>query len=452
MANIGRNDPCSCGSGRKYKHCCLALVDAERVTRVRLRQAEARVVPVLLEFALDRWGKELLGQAWNEFVFEAEELPEDLAGDPDFYPIFVPWFVFSFVPDPNAEDPVPNAPERPIAAVYLSDGATNDDFDRQLIQSASSGGFSFHVVERADVGSLTLKDILTGSRVRVLEDVGSTNVEPGSLLFALPVTTDGGSILVGCSTLVIPPTWHNQVIDFREEIWPGRRPTAADLLEYDIEIRDFYFDIVEALLDPQPPTLTNTDGELIRPTVLTFDLTGSVQETVDALQDLGTVHGERSPERVTLQWQVADGPLLGLLTIEPGRLTGDVNSAERAERLREEVASRLGDRAVYGGSQETPVEDLLDDTLDESTDEVSDGDASSPELQAIEAEITATHWDEWLDEQVPALANETPRVAATTALGRERLEALFTEFEWHNAHQPPHVRVNIAALRERLGM
>lgn len=22
MAKIGRNDPCPCGSGRKYKHCC----------------------------------------------------------------------------------------------------------------------------------------------------------------------------------------------------------------------------------------------------------------------------------------------------------------------------------------------------------------------------------------------------------------------------------------------
>jgi len=23
MAKIGRNQPCPCGSGRKYKHCCL---------------------------------------------------------------------------------------------------------------------------------------------------------------------------------------------------------------------------------------------------------------------------------------------------------------------------------------------------------------------------------------------------------------------------------------------
>jgi tetratricopeptide (TPR) repeat protein len=28
MAKIGRNDPCSCGSGKKYKRCCLAVDQA----------------------------------------------------------------------------------------------------------------------------------------------------------------------------------------------------------------------------------------------------------------------------------------------------------------------------------------------------------------------------------------------------------------------------------------
>jgi tetratricopeptide (TPR) repeat protein len=33
MAKIGRNDPCPCGSGKKYKRCCLARVEeAQRQT------------------------------------------------------------------------------------------------------------------------------------------------------------------------------------------------------------------------------------------------------------------------------------------------------------------------------------------------------------------------------------------------------------------------------------
>ena len=29
MSGIGRNSPCPCGSGRKYKHCCMAALQAE---------------------------------------------------------------------------------------------------------------------------------------------------------------------------------------------------------------------------------------------------------------------------------------------------------------------------------------------------------------------------------------------------------------------------------------
>lgn len=35
---IGRNDPCACNSGKKYKQCCLTKVEA---AAARARQAEA---------------------------------------------------------------------------------------------------------------------------------------------------------------------------------------------------------------------------------------------------------------------------------------------------------------------------------------------------------------------------------------------------------------------------
>jgi len=464
VANVGRNDPCPCGSGRKYKRCCLQLVDGRRAARTRLRQAEARVVPALLELALDRWGEDFLADAWEEFVLWAEGMPDDLLEDPDFHPLFLPWFVFSYVPDPHAEAPHPDAPTIPIGLVYLSEADDIDDLDRQLIESACAGGFSFYAVERVTPGeSITLKDILTGTEVRALEEGGSGTVQEGDILFAHPTTVGTGSILVGCSPLVIPPTWHNRIIDFREEIWPGQRPSAADVLDCDFEIRDFYFDIADALLNPRPPVITNTDGELMKLTALAFDLNCSVQEAFDRLKSLGTAEDdeddgevERNPDgtlaAATIRWQQADGPLLGVLQLSPWRLSADVNSAERAARLREEIASRLGDRAVYTGSQETTVEDLLAETEAAPEAPAAGDETPDPALEALESELTAAEWEKWVDEQVPALGNETPRDAAKTALGRERLEALFAEFAWRGKRQPAHMRVNVAALREKLGI
>lgn len=36
MAKVGRNDPCPCGSGKKYKRCCSALHEASGRERQRL--------------------------------------------------------------------------------------------------------------------------------------------------------------------------------------------------------------------------------------------------------------------------------------------------------------------------------------------------------------------------------------------------------------------------------
>jgi hypothetical protein len=43
-ANLGRNDPCPCGSGKKYKQCCLAK-DEEKARAARAKAAAEAPVP-----------------------------------------------------------------------------------------------------------------------------------------------------------------------------------------------------------------------------------------------------------------------------------------------------------------------------------------------------------------------------------------------------------------------
>lgn len=48
MAKIGRNDPCSCGSGKKYKRCCLAVDQvAQTAARAPLDPESSRVTPTI---------------------------------------------------------------------------------------------------------------------------------------------------------------------------------------------------------------------------------------------------------------------------------------------------------------------------------------------------------------------------------------------------------------------
>ncbi len=44
--DIGRNDPCPCGSGKKYKQCCLAKDEAKaRAARAKAAEKAAKEAP-----------------------------------------------------------------------------------------------------------------------------------------------------------------------------------------------------------------------------------------------------------------------------------------------------------------------------------------------------------------------------------------------------------------------
>ena len=76
----------------------------------------------------------------------------------------------------------------------------------------------------------------------------------------------------------------------------------------------------------------------------------------------------------------------------------------------------------------------------------------TPEILAMEDELFRQHLDAWIDQQIPALGHRTPRQAAKSAGGRERLEALLGSFDEHAATMPASAAEHLAALRTKLGL
>jgi hypothetical protein len=220
--------------------------------------------------------------------------------------------------------------------------------------------------------------------------------------------------------------------------------------------------------------LTNTDGDLIALTTLTYELKTTVNEAFEKLAPLARVHGEDHTDEVirdtsgavtsaSLSWIKAgnrqhkhwDNTVLGKIRIEAGRLVAEVNSARRADRLKHEIAKRLGRTAALIDTTVVDPSEVVEkrarqhaagERHDESKPE------PSPELQTIQEEMTRAHWESWLDTRVPALGNKTPRQAARTAPGRERLEALLAEFDRDAANGPSSMATHLAAIRAALAL
>ena len=54
MAKIGRNDPCSCGSGKKFKRCCEARAATRRGRLLALAVAGAIAAAIIAGVASSR--------------------------------------------------------------------------------------------------------------------------------------------------------------------------------------------------------------------------------------------------------------------------------------------------------------------------------------------------------------------------------------------------------------
>lgn len=210
------------------------------------------------------------------------------------------------------------------------------------------------------------------------------------------------------------------------------------------------------------------------PTKIEFELRCPAEEAVERLatlayghnlQDLleDAQHEAAGGVRYTVPWLVPgnrlhtewDNTSLGTINVSPKRLEAEVNSERRARRLRKEVERRLGDRALFLRQETTSVDALLrESNRKERAAARREQDAlqKHPEVRARLREMEERHWDVWLDQPVPALGGQTPRVAATTPLGRERLEALLDDFEFRDSQRDPDERTDIRRLRQALNL
>lgn len=69
MAKTGRNDPCPCGSGQKYKRCCLPRDDAAEAARAAelARETESAVISAAIGAAIEA-DDEGLDEASNSVI------------------------------------------------------------------------------------------------------------------------------------------------------------------------------------------------------------------------------------------------------------------------------------------------------------------------------------------------------------------------------------------------
>jgi len=468
-AKLGRNDPCPCGSGRKYKRCCLMNQSVKEDTPwKRQRDASDWLADEMHKFIRRRFEDRLI-EAWQDF--NQEDFPPFIDKFPGEEQIFFPYFFYDWDPDRprlrRGQRPKPGI----VVQSFLEEKARRlPELERALLEQAISQPNSFYEVLRCDPGhGMRLRDILVGGEVEVEEHSGSQFVQPGDLVYARICRLPEVTTLTCMAPLAIPPrrkadiialrAWHQQRAERQ-----GRELSPLDLSRYAEKIRRTYLDIRDEL--HAPPRLCNTDGDPLELHTLIYRV-GSAQVAFDALaplawgwtkQDLiedAEVAADGTLHSVEIQWikkgnkmhKHWDNTILGHIRISDHSMEVDVNSANRARRIGEEIEKRLGMMAVCVGTRIRNQEELMKEAKTRNAAGIAPEMSGDPELMEMERELIQQHMEAWIHQRIPILGGRTPMEAVADPDGREIVESLLVDWE---RDRPGPMRPDLASVRRLL--
>lgn len=186
MSDVGRNDPCHCGSGKKYKHCHIRI-DAEAPPPAEnpgavLHRRDEEIALKLYRFARDRFGERWISDSMKAYAggsVRAAERETQLS---------VPWSLYIY-----------ETRGKTAASLYLEErGARLTPEEREMVQAQQSAHISLWAVDGADPGrGISIRDLLTGEARFVEEETGSRELDPGDVVLARVVDAAGLSIFSG---------------------------------------------------------------------------------------------------------------------------------------------------------------------------------------------------------------------------------------------------------------
>jgi hypothetical protein len=386
-AKLGRNDPCWCGSGRKYKHCHLDHYELPplpdrvgwlcRKATAYLERRGGQAAADVAAIAEARAGDDPDDEAW------ARALDDPLVIDVALCELG--WF-----------------------RRFLADrGPLLPDDEALLATSWALVERTLYEIEavRPRVG-LTLCDLRSAEHLEVRERTFSRSAKVGTVV---------------CGRAV-PDGETHQLIGGLFPVAPGTEAAVLDLLDEGDGVSLVSY--VAAL--ERPPVLETREGEpLVACTaVLHVPDPGAARSTI----------GRRYRDEGNGTWvelhELADGDaiLRATLRLDGDRLTVETMSEHRLDRVLRELRNALPDAQVVSEDR-TPLH---------SQDDVEDmrppgGAAPSlpddPVTRQVAEEWRERHEERWCDESIPALAGLTPRQAAADPTRREILERLIASFE-----------------------
>lgn len=374
--DIGRNQPCWCGSGRKYKHCHLRREQLPLADRADWLYRKA-----LMHLQDGPWRTEILALARLRTV-HWDSPTSMLSGLAD--PLVLDTMLF----------------EGDVLQNFLTErGDLLPDDERLLAEQWLLSDRSVYEIESTRSDGYQVRDLRTGDRHDV---IGAAPTGAGFCCARLlPV---GATVRAFAGTEPVAMGEHEQLMTLLDN-----SPLPVDLIEF--LSRRF-----------APPVVQNTEGE---PLVLCHT-TLTVPNPAALIADLDRIYDRDEPAQRWSEHVTTHGMdrIRATLELTGNQLRVETNSDTRMTRVLDVLADLHPTPAIRSQTRQPATK--ISKTAHGGG--VTPIDPTDPGMAAALEEFVRKYEDNWLDEPIPALAGRTPRQAATDPTRRDDLIRLLDSF------------------------
>ena len=436
-SNRGRNDPCWCGSGKKYKKCHLESDEKSRPARPAPDDAaketahhgsnaeESELRKRLIEFATSVLRKRELEDALMAFV--GSEPPAGV-DDETLSMETVDWLIHDYVP-PRLEHPI-------IQEFLKRSPGGLTMRQRKILEAWSRARYSIFEVQEVRRGSgVQLKDLLVGGKFFVDDGNTSKRAAVWDCYLARVEEFDGRHVFTA-AVMTIP------------------QPLVAPLIEWAIGARErsgsSWDDFLRAnshKMRQEASRLINRGANSTR--VVSFEGDELVFSRARyAVQDEDAVRHalaqskafEPEEDAAGYGWldeaedAVGGRRAFGHLHIAGGELTLECSTRQRLERGKALLQFLAGEQLRHLDDDFTTWQSAMRDR--KPSPDPPKGSGLPPEVEReLVQKVLEEHYRKWPDTPLPALDGKTPREAVATAEGRAQVVGLLKLVENSEEHK-----------------
>ena len=472
---VGRNDPCPCGSGKKYKKCCLNKDESKRSEKTSATPKEIELRDRLVSFSAKERYKKDFEKAY--YLYWRRPFREDLIMDEEGeinFGFFLDWFIHDFTLRNGMTV---------IEEFYQERKEKLSEEEVSLLKYEMASHLSiYEVVSVTPEVGLRLKDLLINEEMDILEVKGSLMLVKWDVIFARVIKMGSVNKLSGMITLIprrnreeilssIQRTWEKVKKETGRMEWSDFMKSNAQLIHHLIEDRSV----------KEPIFVTEEHNKIVSSKAVyevkdfnsiryrlskEFDFITDIEKEGKEIQwtwlkrgkSKDWEGGEPVEGSVILRSEMIRGKgelrwtSLGTVTLIPKRLELWCLSKERLERGKRRLQEILGDDITY---RLDTYEDMVKKAMEGSGKTSSIEEGEWPEkYETIFSTIMGELVTKWVDQKIPALDGKTPREAVKNPEGREKVKELLKD--WENTEErkrrdgEPYIDINV--LRQMLNL